>query len=109
MPNLFDFFISYTESLDFTSLKFLLFAYCLCYTNSRYLYVDSVPICWTCQSHSLLKFLYFIPFLTFLVCIISTILGTNSLNSADVPLSNKQCYTHIADFFRVEKPNPCQM
>jgi len=30
------------------------------------------------------------PFLTYLICSTSTILGTNGPNSADVPLSNKQ-------------------
>jgi len=34
--------------------------------------------------------LYYTSFLTYLVYPASTILGTNGLNSADVPLSNKQ-------------------
>jgi len=37
-----------------------------------------------------LPFVYYKLFLTCLICSISTILVTNSLNSVDVPLSNKQ-------------------
>jgi len=33
---------------------------------------------------------YFKSFLTYLICFISTILGTNSINSAVAPLGNKQ-------------------
>jgi len=35
----------------------------------------------------------FKSFLTCLICFISTVLGSNNLNSADVPLRNKQCPT----------------
>jgi len=34
--------------------------------------------------------IYYKSFLTYLICSTSTILGTNGLNSADVPLSYKQ-------------------
>jgi len=41
-------------------------------------------------SNRLLTTFYFKSFLMCLICFISTNLGTNSLNSVDVPLSNKQ-------------------
>jgi len=54
-------------------------------TSTLLLYVDQ---------KSFLLLVYYKLFLTCLICFISTSLGTNSLNNADVPLSNKQ--THVA-------------
>jgi len=41
------------------------------------------------KSNFFILLLYYKSFLTYLICSNSTILGTNGLNSADVPLSNK--------------------
>jgi len=54
-------------------------------TSTSFLYVDLVSL------KSIFKQLYYFKlFLTCLICLISAILGTDSLNSANVPLSNKQ-------------------
>jgi len=69
--------ISIIVARSFLSFTYYLYL-CIISTSTLFLYVELV---------------YFKSFLTWLLCYISTIIGTNFINSADVLSSNKQFLT----------------
>jgi len=77
----------FLTELQLFSLKFLSFAYYYCLfiisTSTLFLYVEHVS----------LKSFNNNSFLICLLCFISTIVGTNSLNSADMQLTYEQTAT----------------
>jgi len=78
----------FLSEFQFFSLEFLSFAYSLCYPVYQHLHCSYVLNLSFSNRFLTTRLLQIV--LTCFICFISIILFTNSLNSADVPLSNKQ-------------------